>query len=58
MKSFLIFCLTLNALSQGNDIDKVSAKISTIEHEKRIMQTKIKQLEEDVYTLEKRKIKQ
>ena len=57
MKSFLIFCLILNALSQGNDIDKVSAKISTIEHEKRIMQTKIKQLEEDVYTLEKRKIK-
>lgn len=57
MRTFLIFCLILNAMSQGNDIDRLSTKITTIEHEKSIMQTKIKQLEENVYTLERRKIK-
>ena len=42
-------------MSQGNDIDRLSAKISTLKHEKEIMQNKIKQLEEDVWNLERRK---
>ena len=42
-------------MSQGNDIDRLSAKISTLKHEKEIMQNKIKQLEEDVCNLERRK---
>ena len=55
MKTFLIFCLILNAMSQGNDINRLSAKISTLKHEKEIMENKIKQLEEDVWNLERRK---
>ena len=42
-------------MSQGNDINRLSAKISTLKHEKEIMENKIKQLEEDVWNLERRK---
>ena len=55
MRWIFIICLTFNGITQGDNIDKLFAKISTIENEKRIMQTKIKQLEEDVYKLERRK---
>ena len=55
MRWIFIICLTFNAISQGNNIDRLFAKISTIEHEKSIMQNRIKQLKEDVYNLEKRK---
>lgn len=55
MRTFLIICLIFNAMSQGNDIDRLSAKISTLISEKNIMQNKIKQLEEDVWNLERRK---
>ena len=57
MRTFLIFCLILNGISQGNDIDRLFVKASIIEHEKSIMKNKIKQLEEDVWNLE-RKVKQ
>ena len=56
MRWLFIICLTLNGITQGDNIDRLFKKISTIEHEKSIMQNKIKQLEEDVYKLE-RKVK-
>lgn len=43
-------------MSQGDKIDNLFKKITTIQNEKNIMQNKIKQLEEDVYKL-KRKVK-
>ena len=54
MRWLFIICLTLNGITQGDKIDVLFKKISTIDHEKQIMQTKIKQLEEDVYTLERK----
>lgn len=54
MKWLFIIGLILNGLSQGNNIDKLFAKISTIEHEKSIMRDKIKELEEDVYRLQRK----
>lgn len=57
MRIFLIICLIFNAMSQGNQIDRLLIKISTIEHEKNTMQNKIKELEEDITILERRKNK-
>ena len=55
MRWIFIICLTFNGITQGNNIDILFKKISTIQHEKSIMENKIKQLEEDVWNLERRK---
>ncbi len=55
MKWLFIICLILNAMTQGSNIDDLSAKISTLNNEKNTMKIIIKQLEEDVYMLERRK---
>ena len=55
MRWIFIICLTFNGITQGDNINRLFAKIYTIEHEKSIMKDKIKQLEEDVYNLERRK---
>ena len=39
-----LFFLTLNSMSQGDKIDNLFKKITTIQNEKNIMQNKIKQL--------------
>ena len=44
-------------MSQGEQIDKLLIKISTIEHEKNTIQNKIRELEEDITILERRKNK-
>ena len=51
MRWIFIICLTLNGITQGNNIDRLFIELSKVEDKKDDMRNRIEQLERDIYNL-------